>query len=540
MSWLSKVTDIAGAAENLLNKLDEKTGDAILSAKEAKAKTRKSSTAISIPENVVTEDIGKPAPSIPSRAQSEYAGNSWRYEQSSSNSQPGAYAATASESWTMVLNSKNVNSRRDDDDSRSQKSTGGRSVASFKTTSDAPGNELSSIKSQLWAKESQIAVLKSKLSECEKKLEKRNQEYYEMKAEKEIIEQRSNTQNVANDEWDSLQELKNSRKNAQDQREQAIEESNKLKRKVVALEEEIQAMVEQLRLAKFNLNENKKEFDEYKTKAQKILNAKEKLVESLKAEQGIGSSDRPVHLLQAEFEEMRVERDLAKSDLEAAQMQLYTLRSDMEEMEIQIRDLQSQLSEQKTNHLDEKQTWESSIALLNEKVECARIENEFTKQEMKRQTDLHNTKMAEKENELRKVVEQTRAKIREEQSKFDDDGNAQLADLLLQKQTQLKEALRTNQVLNVRLERLEKASAVKDSTSINMESSSGSSPSHPFLSNVHDPRARNALQTIDSTAFKILSVLRNHPSARLFFIGYILIMHIWLFFIILTYTPEMH
>ena len=109
------------------------------------------------------------------------------------------------------------------------------------------------------------------------------------------------------------------------------------KRKIVGREEEIRAMVEQLRLAKFNLNENKKEFDEYKNKAQKILTAKEKLVESLKSEQGIGSSDRPVHLLQAEVEEIRVERDLTKADLESAQLQVYTLRSDMEELEAQIR-----------------------------------------------------------------------------------------------------------------------------------------------------------------------------------------------------------
>lgn len=119
------------------------------------------------------------------------------------------------------------------------------------------------------------------------------------------------------------------------------------------------------------------------------------------------------------------------------------------------RDLQSQLSDQKRSHLEEKQTWDSTIGLLNEKVECSRIENEFTKQEMKRQGDLHQTKMLEKENELRKVVSETRARLRDEQTKHEDDGASQLGDLLLQKQQQLEDVIRTNQVLNVRLERLQ-------------------------------------------------------------------------------------
>ncbi|KAK6033085.1 hypothetical protein OSTOST_00726, partial [Ostertagia ostertagi] len=96
-----------------------------------------------------------------------------------------------------------------------------------------------------------------------------------------------------------------------------------------------------LRLAKFNLSENKKEFDQYKEKAQKILQAKEKLVDSLKAEQNTGdSADCLGHPLQAELEEMRVERDLARADLESAQLMVYNLRSEIEEMENQLREEQ--------------------------------------------------------------------------------------------------------------------------------------------------------------------------------------------------------
>lgn len=124
-----------------------------------------------------------------------------------------------------------------------------------------------------------------------------------------------------------------------------MDECSQMKRKVTIMEDEVRAMADQLRLAKFNLSENKKEFDGYKEKAQKILQAKEKLIDSLKTEQGVShGADRPGHLVLAELEEMKVERDLARADLEAAQLQLYNLRSDMEELENQLREEQIQAS----------------------------------------------------------------------------------------------------------------------------------------------------------------------------------------------------
>lgn len=74
---------------------------------------------------------------------------------------------------------------------------------------------------------------------------------------------------------------------------------------------------------------------------------------------------------------------------------------------------------------------------------------------MKRQGDQHQSKMLEKENELRKTISDLRSRMRDEQTKQEDDGSSQLTDLLLQKQQQLEDVLRNNQVLNVRLERLQ-------------------------------------------------------------------------------------
>ncbi|KHJ84853.1 hypothetical protein OESDEN_15428 [Oesophagostomum dentatum] len=271
----------------------------------------------------------------------------------------------------------NQDAIHDMEETRSRRSSGGRSALSVQTTQSVTSEQppdVSQMKSQLWAKETQIAAMKTKIS---------------------------------------------------------------------------------LRLAKFNLSENKKEFDQYKEKAQKILQAKEKLVDSLKSEQNVGdSADRPGHLLQAELEEMRVERDLARADLESAQLMVYNLRSEIDEMENQLREEQTKQTEQRRQYLEEKQSWHATISLLNEKVDCARIESEFQKQEMKRQSEEFARKLELQEAELRKNVEDQRARRREEELTRGSDGLS-LGERLLQKQIELEEALRNNQILALKLERLQ-------------------------------------------------------------------------------------
>ncbi|RCN53043.1 Golgin-84 family protein [Ancylostoma caninum] len=538
MSWISKVSDLAGKAEDLLNRLDQSTGDVIHNQK-ARSSTPRPARSSSYAQlrnedhdaEVHTEELGRSGPSLPSRTHSEFAG--------------GAAAGRKKVAEAFIPSTSMVSERerrdaelmamlnqdvvQDVEETRSRRSSGGRSVLSVQTTQSVTSEQppdISQMKSQLWAKETQIAAMRTKISELERKLSKRSDELFELKAEKEMVEQRLAQQaNV-----DSVEELKIARKKAQEQRDILLEECTQLKRKCMAQEEEVRAMGEQLRLAKFNLSENKKEFDQYKEKAQKILQAKEKLVDSLKSEQNMGdSADRPGHLLQAELEEMRVERDLARADLESAQLMVYNLRSEIDEMENQLREEQAKQTEQRKQYLEEKQSWHATVALLNEKVDCARIESEFQKQEMKRQSEDFARKLEVQEAELRKNVEDQRARRREEEMTRGNDGLS-LGERLLQKQIELEEAVRNNQILALKLERLQKTAR---ETVIPIDPPSAS------LSIQH-PAAKQAVTVVDSVMFRVISMLRNYPAARLFLAVYFVLLHIWVFFIILTYTPEIH
>ncbi|VDM54081.1 unnamed protein product [Angiostrongylus costaricensis] len=463
MSWIAKVSDLAGKAEDLLDRIDRSAGDAIQNQRILASSRPARSSSFDDDVEVHTEELGRSGPSLPSRTHSEFAGGT-------------------------AAGRKKVNERC-------------REIVSRIRTSIS-------------------------FEELERKLAKRSDEFYELKAEKEVIEQRLTQQASP----DSVEELKLARKKAQEQQDILFEECTQLKRKYIAQEEEVRAMSEQLRLAKFNLSENKKEFDQYKEKAQKILQAKEKLVSSLKAEQNMGESpDRPGHLLQAELEEMKVERDLARADLESAQLMVYNLRSEIDEMENQLREEQVKQSEQRKLYLEEKQSWQATVALLSEKVDCARIEGEFVKQEMKRQSEDFVKKLELQEVEMRRNVEDQRARRREEELTHGNDGLS-IGERLLQKQSELEEALRKNQILSLRLERLQKSSR---ETVIPVDPPSVSLP-------IHHPGAKQAVTMIDSVMLRVVSMLRNYPSARLFLAIYFLLVHLWVFFVVLTYTPEMH
>uniref|UniRef100_A0A914RJ52 Uncharacterized protein n=1 Tax=Parascaris equorum TaxID=6256 RepID=A0A914RJ52_PAREQ len=91
--------------------------------------------------------------------------------------------------------------------------------------------------------------------------------------------------------------------------------------------EEVGVLV--LRLAKYNLEANKHEFDEYKQKAQKILSSKERLLETLK-QGGAENSGIDKSISGVELEELRCERELLKEELQQSQLAIYNLKADIQ------------------------------------------------------------------------------------------------------------------------------------------------------------------------------------------------------------------
>ncbi|CAJ0585276.1 unnamed protein product, partial [Mesorhabditis spiculigera] len=541
MSWLSKVTDMAGRAEEMLNRLDQSAGEVIQNTVE-KARSSSRSTSyqrldhdVSIP---ITEETGLP---MPSQTHSEYVTKTRK----PNSSRPSTSNIEQNEFITMLADEPGHRSKSHGAPSshhdafpretaqhvlQEEKSFKGsnQSIDSI-AASEAP--DTSAMRGQLLAKDSQIAMLRNKLTEVERKLEKKNEELWDMKHEKESLETEAAKRRTEPNE--GMEELRLARQKAVDARESVVAESSQLRKRLIAIEEDNSTLQDQLRLAKFNLAENKREFDEYKDKAAKILFAKEKLVDSLK--QGTGGLTA-TNVTPAELEELKVERDMARADLESCQLQLYNLRSEMDEQETRTREQQRELSDERRSLTEERSQWNITLQMLNEKLECAKVEHEFTKAELRRQELEFQKTLEEKEKELRRTVEEARQRKREEEYRVHQGpGDMASAEKLLQKQSELEQLHRDNQVLTLRLERLQ-----KNSQEVSVPINDPIQPAFRGSLQVQNAHARTAVNAVDSVCYKFVSVIRGSPTTRLASAIYFVVLHFWLFFIIMTYTPEAH
>ncbi|KAK6033086.1 hypothetical protein OSTOST_00727, partial [Ostertagia ostertagi] len=142
MSWITKVSDLAGKAEDLLNRLDQTTSEAIQNQK-ARTNTSKPARSSSYAHlkndegdgEVHTEEMGRSGPSLPSRTHSEFAagaapGRKRIHESFIPSTSVVSERERRDDELIAMLNDEIGN---DADDTRSRRSSG-RSVLSVQTT----------------------------------------------------------------------------------------------------------------------------------------------------------------------------------------------------------------------------------------------------------------------------------------------------------------------------------------------------------------------------------------------------------------------
>ncbi|GMT00321.1 hypothetical protein PENTCL1PPCAC_22495, partial [Pristionchus entomophagus] len=499
MSWLSKVSDMASKAEEMLVRMDQNTGSAIAQAKQQAKSSSTASLNRPLNEPTITEEIGR---SEPSHAHSDFI-------KPQKKKQPSAGYAPS----TSVLpehRDANLISFLNDPDVEEMEM--GKSTFSVHSVTEATDLVLvNNLRSQLAAKDTQMEILKNTNNKLEKRLE---EEKEKLKKSEEKVK-----------EWTQPASPSVSNESLIKERNTLQSELSNLKKRVASQEEQLSAVNDQLRLAKFNLTENKKEFDAYKEKAQKILQTKEKLIESLKSESG--TEEKSNGVLVAQIEELKLERDLARSDLESAQVMVYNMRGEVDEAENGAREAKNALSEMKKRTNDENHSHQVNLTLWKEKAECARSEVEVIRVEREMERSEWQRKMDEKEAQLIGLRDEVRRK-NSLHAAPEDGGRSTM--ILLQKEEELREANREKQILRVRLERLEKQTkdTVVQMGEMNQSIGGGG---------IMQGQSHNLLQSI---MMKGLATLRGSSTARSYFAGYLLTIHLLLFFIIITYTPESH
>ncbi|XP_067403159.1 golgin subfamily A member 5 isoform X2 [Emydura macquarii macquarii] len=429
------------------------------------------------------------------------------------------------------------------------------------------------------AKDSQLAVLKVRLQEADQLLSTRTDALEALQSEKSrIIQDHSEGSSLQNQALQTLQErlrdADSSLKQEQEsyrqmqnefaarlskmevERQNLAEAVTAAERKYVDEKRRVEELQQQVKVTKNNLESVKQELVDYKQKATRILQSKEKLINSLKEGSGIEGLDS-LTASTMELEELRHERETQKEEIQKLMGQIQQLRTELQDMETQqvseaesakeqLQDLQEQIATHKMG----KQEVEAEL-------ERQKQELHYNEEELYRTKNTLQSRIKDREEEIQKLRNQITNKALSSSSQSELENRLhQLTETLIQKQTMLESLSTEKNSLVYQLERLEQQLKTIQGSSTNgptinmagIDSGEGARMRNvPVLFNDADAnvagmygRVRKAASSIDQFSIRLGIFLRRYPIARVFVIIYMALLHLWVMIVLLTYTPEMH
>lgn len=429
------------------------------------------------------------------------------------------------------------------------------------------------------AKDSQLAVLKVRLQEADQLLSARTEALEALQSEKSrIIQDHSEGSSLQNQALQTLQErLRDADSALKREQESYKQMQNEFAARLSKMEAERQNLAEgitvaerkyldekrradelqqQVKLTKNHLESAKQELTDYKQKATRILQSKEKLINSLKEGSGIEGLDSNTASTM-ELEELRHERDTQREEIQKLMGQIQQMRTELQDMETQqvseaesVREQLQDLQEQIAAHKMAKQEAEAEL-------ERQKQELRYTEEELYRTKNTLQSRIKDREEEIQKLRNQLTNKALSSSSQTELENRLhQLTETLIQKQTMLESLSTEKNSLVYQLERLEQQLKTIQGTStngpsINMAGIDGAEGARmrnvPVLFSDMDTnmagmygRVRKAASSIDQFSIRLGIFLRRYPIARVFVIIYMALLHLWVMIVLLTYTPEMH
>ncbi|XP_077092753.1 golgin subfamily A member 5 [Siphateles boraxobius] len=429
----------------------------------------------------------------------------------------------------------------------------------------------------LSAKDGQLAVLKVRLDEADQLLKARSSALEEAQSERvRILQDQSEGSSLQSQALQTLQERVRDSDSAvkreqesyrqmqsefaarlakvEAERQTLAESLTNAERRVTEEKQRAEELQQQVKSARSAAEYTKQELQDYKNKASRILQSKEKLISSLK--EGSGLEVLEGAGAGVELEELRHEKELQREEIQKLQAHIQSLRTEIQDLETQAlnetenwREQLAEVQEQHAHQIRAKQDMEAEL-------ERSKQELQYIEEEHHRTKITLQSRVKDREDEIQKLRNQLTNKALSNSSQAELEGRLhQLTETLIQKQTML-EALGTEKnSLVFQLERLEQQlkslqGGQNNGSHINMAAIEGPGARQrntPILFSDADGsgtgvygKVRKAASTIDRFSIRLGIFLRRYPMARVFVIIYMALLHLWVMIVLLTYTPEMH
>ncbi|XP_049754094.1 golgin subfamily A member 5 [Elephas maximus indicus] len=428
------------------------------------------------------------------------------------------------------------------------------------------------------AKDSQLAVLKVRLQEADQLLNARTEALEALQSEKSrIMQDHTEGSSLQHQALQTLQErlheadatLKREQESYKQMQSEFAARLNKMEAERQSLAEavtvaerkhsdekkRVDELQQQVKMHKSSLEASKQELIDYKQKATRILQSKEKLINSLKEGSGFEGLDSST-ANSMELEELRHEKEMQREEIQKLMGHIHQLRTELQDVEAQqvneaesareqLQDLQDQIAQQKASKQE-----------LEAELDRQKQEFRYIEEDLYRTKNTLQSRIKDREEEIQKLRNQLTNKTLSNSSQSELENRLhQLTEALIQKQTMLESLSTEKNSLVFQLERLEQqmssASGSSNGPSINMPGVDNGEGTRlrnvPVLFNDTETnlagmygKVRKAASSIDQFSIRLGIFLRRYPIARVFVIIYMALLHLWVMIVLLTYTPEMH
>ena len=339
--------------------------------------------------------------------------------------------------------------------------------------------------------------------------------------------------------------------------------------------------------------------NDYKTKAQRILQTKDKLIIKLKdiiqhrsstpingdqQLETIGTNDDSTlvdvslvgnppassssisaNWASIQYEELKSENELFKQELQARELTIHTLRNELQENELLIQHNDQQYQGQ-INQLNEQlKDDRSRLQLVDQDYRKLKQESASMKDDFQKQKQIYAGQLIEREREIERLRLQVTSKTINHVNDDELEKRLQtLTESLIHKQTIIETLQTDKSSLTMQLERLEKRLDDYDTITANNSSQkfTKNSPttSIPIDDSEHyenlryrmpllretpydvdlTKKVKRAANELDKLGIRFTLFLRRYPAVRLGVLFYAIILHLWTFIVLFTYTPESH
>lgn len=346
------------------------------------------------------------------------------------------------------------------------------------------------------AKDSQLAVLKVRLQEADQLLSTRTEALEAIQSEKSrIMQDHSEGSSLQNQALQTLQDrlheadatLKREQESYKQmqsefaarlskmevERQNLAETVTLAERKYSDEKKKVDELQQQVKMYKSNVESSKQELIDYKQKATRILQSKEKLINSLKEGSGFEGLDNST-ANSMELEELRHEKEMQREEIQKLMGQIHQLRAELQDMEAQQVSEAESAREQLQDLQDQIAAHKASKQELEAELDRQKQEFRYIEEDLYRTKNTLQSRIKDREEEIQKLRNQLTNKTLSSSSQSELESRLhQLTETLIQKQTMLESLSTEKNSLVFQLERLEQqmksaAGSGSNGSSINM------------------------------------------------------------------------